>query len=42
MIYRKGLADKILNGKERERELAAEKEKKKLAVANKDVTVSQK
>ena len=34
--YRKGLADKILKDKEHERELAAKKEKERLAIGDKD------
>ena len=36
LVYRKGLTDKILKDKERERELAAKKEMGVLAIGDKD------
>ena len=36
LVYRKGLTDKILKDKERERELAAKKEMGMLAIEDKD------
>ena len=36
LVYRKGLSDKILKDKERERELAAKKEMGRLAIGDKD------
>lgn len=36
LFYRKGLADKILKDKERERELVAQKEKERLTIGDED------
>jgi len=36
LVYRKGLSDKILKDKERERELAAKKEMGRLTIGDKD------